>query len=137
MKKSLFLILLALTSCFVAFGQKKPPQSVTNSFRQQFPGVTKVDWSREKNGEWEAEFRATDGKEISANFSPDGAWLETETEIAVSGLPAAVRDAALKIHPGKPIKEAARITSASGQTRYEVEIGRKYLLFDSEGKVVR
>ncbi|MCW5924501.1 MAG: PepSY-like domain-containing protein [Saprospiraceae bacterium] len=137
MKKSLFLSLLALTSCFAAFGQKNPPQSVTNSFSQQFPGVTKVDWSREKNGEWEAEFRAADGRETSANFSPDGTWLETEMEIAVSDLPAAVRDAALKLYPGKKIKEAARVTRASGQTLYEVEIGSKDVLFDAAGKLVR
>ncbi|MBX2892870.1 MAG: hypothetical protein KF734_18220 [Saprospiraceae bacterium] len=52
-------------------------------------------------------------------------------------LPATVRDAVLKLYPGKKIKEAARITRASGQTLYEVEIGRKDVLFDAEGKGVR
>jgi len=137
MKKILFLSLVALASCFSAFAQKNPPQAVLNSFNQKFPGATDVEWSREKNGEWEAEFDAAEGRETSTNFSPDGAWLETETEIAVAELPAAVRDAVAKMRPGKKIREAARILDASGGTSYEVEIGRKDLIFDAEGNLVR
>ncbi len=133
----MFLSLILLASCFAAFAQKTPSQAVLSSFNQKFPGVTDVDWSQEKNGEWEAEFDAANGKEMSANFSADGAWLETEVEIAVAELPAAVRDAVAKIHPGKKIKEAAQITDPSGRTTYEAEVGRKDLIFDAGGNPIR
>ena len=137
MKKIMFLSLITLVSCFSAFAEKKPPQAVLNSFNQKFTGITDVDWSLEKNGEWEAEFDAADGKETSANFSLDGTWLETETEIAITDLPSAVRDAVTKMRPGKKIKEAARILDASGQITYEVEVSGKDLIFNAEGDFVR
>lgn len=114
------------TACF---SQKSVPKAVREAFSKKFPGVSDVDWGKEKNGEWEAEFEI--GKvETTANFSADGTWLETETEIPVADLPAPVR-AALQ---GKKIKEAARIERADGSTVFEAEVGRKDLLFDSAGK---
>lgn len=85
----------------------------------------------EKNGEWEAEFETGD-VESSANFSADGSWLETETEIALAELPAAVRTAL----QGKKVKEAARIERADGSIVYEAEVGKKDLIFDATGKLL-
>lgn len=129
MKKLLFLFALGLGLTFTAAAQKTPPQAVVATFNQKFPGATDVDWDKEKNGEWEAGFKLN-GTEMSANFSDAGQWLETETEIAVSELPQAVRTAL----QGKRIKEAARIQKADGSTVYEAEVRRKDLLFDAGGK---
>lgn len=129
MKKIAFLFALILGSGCAMSAQKTPPQAVVAAFNQKFPGVKKVGWDKEKNGEWEAEFEQNE-VDMSANFSADGKWLETETEIKVTDLPAPVQ-AALK---GKKIKEAARIQKADGTTVYEAEVRRKDLLFDADGK---
>ncbi|MDZ4679333.1 MAG: PepSY-like domain-containing protein [Saprospiraceae bacterium] len=131
MKKIMLLSLLALVSCATAFA-KNPPQAVLAAFQQKFPNAQDVDWSKEKNGDWEAEFELSGSHEMSANFSEAGRWLETETEIAFSELPAPVI-AALK---GKKVKEAARIEKADGTTVYEAEVKRKDLIFDALGKML-
>ncbi|MBK8558056.1 MAG: PepSY-like domain-containing protein [Lewinellaceae bacterium] len=84
-----------------------------------------------KNGDWEAEFEQ-DEVEMSANFNTAGQWLETETEIKVADLPAAVRTAL----QGKKVKEAAKIMRADGTTVYEAEVKRKDMLFDDSGKML-
>ncbi len=109
---------------------QKSPAAVQKAFQQKFPDAGDVDWSHEKSGEWEAEFETADEHEMSASFSPEGKWLETETEIRFAELPAPVQ-AALK---GKKVKETARIERADGATLFEAEIRRKDLLFDPSGK---
>ncbi len=134
MQKILFLsaILLAATTGMQAASNKgNPPEAVRTAFQQKFPGVTDVDWEKEKNGSWEAEFEQND-VEISASFSTAGQWLETEKEIEVAELPAAVRTALA----GQKIKEAAKITRADGMTVYEAEVKRKAILFDDQGKMM-
>lgn len=110
----------------------KPPKAVTAAFQQKFPNIKDVDWSREKNGEWEASFDGPNGKDISANFTADGKWVETETEIPFNQLPAAVQTAL----QGKKVKETARIERADGTVAYEAEVRGKDLLFDASGKML-
>ena len=128
----MFVICLMLASGFSVLGAKTPPEAVLTAFNQKFPGVKDVDWSMEKNGEWEAEFDGTDGKDMSANFSADGKWLETETEISFSELPQPVQTA-LK---GKKVKETARIERMDGKTVFEAEVNRKDLIYDASGKLL-
>ena len=131
MKNIILLSLFVIVSCTMAFSAN-PPEVVLAAFKQKFPNAQDVDWSKEKNGEWEAEFEMPGSNEMSANFSADGRWLETETEIAFSELPAPVI-AALQ---GKKVKEAARIEKADGSTVYEAEVKRKDLIFDASGKML-
>ena len=131
MKKTalLFALILALGCSLSA--QKTPPTAVVTAFNQKFPDMKDVDWGLEKNGQWEAEFDQN-GVDMSADFSAEGTWLETETEIKVADLPAAVKTAL----NGKKVKEAARIQRADGSTVYEAEVRHKDLLFDASGKMV-
>ncbi|MCY7330663.1 MAG: PepSY-like domain-containing protein, partial [Saprospiraceae bacterium] len=111
--------------------QKTPPTAVMTAFNQKFPDMKDVDWGLEKNGQWEAEFDQN-GVDMSADFSAEGTWLETETQIKVADLPAAVKTAL----NAKKVKEAARIQRADGSTVYEAEVRHKDLLFDASGKMV-
>jgi Putative beta-lactamase-inhibitor-like, PepSY-like len=131
MKNTLLFLAFCLTNGLSLLAQKTPPTAVVAAFNKQFTTVKDLDWEREKNGDWEAEFDQN-GTEISANFSPDGKWLETETEIKFSDFPAPVQ-AALK---GKKVKEAAKILRADGTTVYEAEVKRKDLIFDAAGKLL-
>lgn len=131
MKKIMLLSLFALVLCATAFSAN-PPEAVLAAFAQKFPNAQDVDWSKEKNGDWEAEFELPGSHEMSANFSTDGKWLETETEIAFSELPAPIQ----AVLQGKKVKEAARIEKADGSTVYEAEVRRKELIFDASGKML-
>ena len=132
MKKIMLLSLFILVSCAAALAAN-PPDAVVAAFRQKFPNAIDVDWEQEKNGDWEAAFELPDAHEMSASFSAAGNWLETETEIAISELPAPVRTAL----EGKKVKEASRIEKADGSTVYEAEVKRKDLIFDAYGKMLK
>lgn len=128
-----FFLLLALCSgvCYTGYAQKTPPAAVVTAFHQKFQKVQDLEWEKEKNGVWEAEFEQGGG-EISAAFSADGQWLETETEVALTDLPVPVQ-VALK---GKKVKESAKILRADGSTVYEAEVKRKDLIYDAGGKML-
>lgn len=76
-------ILLALTSC-----DKKEvaPKKVADAFTKKFPTATDVEWEKESETEWEAEFKIG-GKEHSSNFMQDGTWVETEYEVEETEIP--------------------------------------------------
>lgn len=83
------LVLVIAVFSLLACGQATPPDAVTGAFIKKFPTAKKVKWDKENDKEWEAEF-VVGKNEMSANYDLDGYWLETEGEIEVSQLPAAV-----------------------------------------------
>lgn len=116
------------------------PNAVVTSFQSHFNGAKVDAWDKEKNGEYEAEFKINK-VEMSANFSSDGTLIETEEEIAVSGLPKSVEEYINKNYLGSKIEEAAKITDAAGKITYEAEIekGKEEieLIFDVNGQFVK
>ena len=138
MKKMLFLAVLAIGIIFTAIqarslGKQEVPAAVLTAFKQKFPQAAEVEWKKEKDGNWEAEFEMGEKEsEMSATFDPSGKWLETETEISIADLPVAVKAAV----QGKKVKEASKIMRTDGSTVYEAEVKGKDLLFDANGKTV-
>lgn len=122
-----FLLLAAPT----ASAKPQIPEGVLKAFQAKFPAARDVDWEVDNKTEYEAEFELN-GTEMSASFDAAGKWLETETEIRLTDLPAPVQ-AALQ---GKKVKEAAKIERADGSTVYEAEVKRKDLLLDAAGKLL-
>ncbi len=116
----------------IAQAQSAPAKS---AFAKLHPQATGVKWEKEDGG-YEASFKEN-GKSMSVVMDGQGKLKETETDIAVSELPAAVRDYVAKQMPGKKIKEAALITDAAGMKKYEAEVGGKDLLFDMAGKPLK
>ena len=125
-----------MTSCSSA---GNPPEAVQKAFTKMFPTVTKVKWGKENATEYEAEFDLN-GAEMSANFTSDGTWVETETEIEASQLPAAVSTAIEKQYSGWAIREAAKVESATKGLIYEADIKsgvqRKEVAFKEDGTSV-
>ena len=99
----------------------KVPAPVKSAFQAKFSTVSDVKWEKEDASVFEAEFRLS-GVQMSANFAPDGKWLETETEISFAELPPAVSNAFQKSHKSASRKEAARIELASGKIIYEIAL---------------
>lgn len=128
------LLTLTPVAVFATATQTRPPQAVLEAFQKAYPNAEDVDWELEY-GMYEAEFEIG-GIEQSATFTVAGYLLETEVEIAVSELPAAVRDYVAAHYKGKKIKEAARIITAKKTVAYEVEVKRRDLMFDEQGNLL-
>jgi hypothetical protein len=108
------------------------PAAVKAAIARLYPTARNVKFEKE-NGDYEAGFKHN-GKSMSVVLDVKGTVKETETEIPVSALPAAVRDYVAKQMPGKKIKEAAEIVDANGTKKFEAEVGGKDLMFDTAGK---
>ncbi|MBS1586048.1 MAG: PepSY-like domain-containing protein [Bacteroidetes bacterium] len=137
MKKLILVGLMLITAC--AFAQKidvsKVPATVKKSFDKAFPGVKTSKWEIEKK-DYEANF-TQNGKKMSALFSADGKWLETETDINISALPATVTKYLAANYKAEKVKEAAMIEKADGSTNYEAEVKGQDLIFDKGGNFIK
>ncbi len=110
------------------------PAAVKTAFSKQYPGVT-VKWIKE-DGKYEAEFKKN-GNAMSALFEANGTMEESEMDIKVADLPAAVLAYVKEHYAGKKIKEGAKITKADGSVIYEAEVDGKDVLFDASGKFLK
>src|SRR5206468_966913 len=97
--------LLATVSC----AAQNVPETVKNAFAKSFPNTTVKKWDKEDSN-YEANF-TKDGKSMSATFDANGTWMETETDIKISELPAAVTDYVKSNYKGATIKEAAVLSN--------------------------
>ncbi len=137
--KTLFLAFAATTMIWVdapAQSVKNPPVRTKTAFEQKFPGALQVKWGKENSSEYEAEFVLGTTK-MSANFTTDGKWLETESTIPVNQIPATVSSSIAKLFPDSTVLEADRIERAEKNILYEIVLKtgtkKKELLFDEKG----
>lgn len=138
MKQILFAGLLSLATLMITSGAIRlidAPAAVKAAITKLYPTAKNVKFEKE-DGDYEAGFKHN-GKSMSVVLDANGTVKETEMEIAISELPAAVRDYVAKQMPGKKIKEAAEIVDAKGVKTYEAEVGGKDLMFDSAGKLLQ
>jgi len=122
MKKNFIVLIAAIIIGFSANCQGlKVPEAVQNAFTARFPNATNLKWGKENAKEYEAEFKLN-GNSISANFSQDGTWVETESVIPESELPSAVKAAVGKKYPGAPITLAEKTEQPGNKILYEVSV---------------
>jgi len=111
------------------------PAAVKAAITKLYPTAKNVKFEKE-NRDYEAGF-TLNGKAISVVLDPNGTVKETETEIPVSVLPAAIRGYIARKMPGKKIKEAAEMLDATGKRTYEAQVGGKDLIFDERGTLIK
>ncbi|MEP7318553.1 MAG: PepSY-like domain-containing protein [Panacibacter sp.] len=128
------LLILTLATTLSCSAQTTPPAPVQAAFAKNFPGITAKKWDKE-DGNYEANF-SKDGKTMSVTFDISGAWLETETDIAVKDLPGSVTAYIKEHYKGAGIKEAGMLKTPKGEM-YEAEVKGKDLLFDMNGKFLK
>lgn len=120
MKKIILMPAIVLLATTTTQAQTKVPEAVSSSFAKKFPTATAVKWDKENAHEYEVGFTVK-GEKHSANFSDKGEWLETESTITFATLPEAVKDAYNKVHKPIAVIATAKIETAKGERKYEVE----------------
>jgi hypothetical protein len=128
------LIVIATAFATISCKQQKAPPVVETAFEKSFPNTTVEKWNKEDD-KYEAEF-SKDGKPMSATFDTEGNLVETETDIEVSGLPAAITEYVKTNYEGAAIEEAEIIKKGS-DTMYELEVKDAELLFDRNGNFLK
>jgi hypothetical protein len=113
----------------------KPPAAALAAFQKAYPGAIKVKWEKEE-GDFEVNFVHAK-KEMSAVYSATGTLKESEEEIEAAMLPAAASTYIKEHFKGAKIKEAAKITKATGEVTYEAEVNESDVIFDKDGKFVK
>ncbi len=143
MKTIIVVWLCAMLSILTTQAQKtnslKVPANVLSSFQSKFPSAKVVKWEKECNSEYEANFTINQ-KSTSANFDLAGRWVETETAITTTTLPALVLAMLKNNYTDFKIKAAYEIESIKNGPTFEVEIEKSEtafeLLLTPEGKVL-
>ena len=140
MKRIIVLLAFMLISIPVFAQRINVPKKVKDSFTKLYPKAVEVEWSKENETEFEAGFKQ-DGKGMSVVLDKEGNVKETETALESSGLPVNVMPYINKNYAGCEITETAKIISASGEVKYEVEVtdGKKHkdILFDKNGSPIK
>ena len=121
MKKSIFSFIIFTVVCLPALCQVKVPDVVKNAFTNRFPTATNIKWEKENKTELEANFKMNN-TDVSANFGLDGTWVETETTIPASELPAAITNAVNTKYPGAVYGRTEKIEKPGGKVLYEVNV---------------
>lgn len=142
MNKVILVAILGLT-----FGCSNPkkngtndqiPEVVKSSFAVKYPNASKLIWGDE-NGSFEVSF-VQNKTEFSVVFDSQGKFMEEETEIKVSALTKTVVDYCKSNYSDHKILEAAKITTNSGEIKYEAELSKGKMhfdvIFDVNGKFI-
>lgn len=106
MKKQILFTIALVIALFAC--TQDPPKKVTDAFTNKFTNTTDVRWEQENENEWEADFKS-EGTEMSASFTNDGKWLETETLLNKKDIPADVYKAVLLKFEGWEVDEVESI----------------------------
>lgn len=97
------------------FDSNSPGTKVLHCLRHHFPEATNIDWSKEKDGVFEAIFRVN-GIEQIAWFEKSGFWLKTETNYTLGMLDENIRQ---KLELYGQIMSSIFIERANGDSEYE------------------
>jgi Putative beta-lactamase-inhibitor-like, PepSY-like len=138
MKKSILVVAIALATITVQAQKMKEaaiPAPVKAAFAKAYPNTKAKSWEME-DGKYEAEFEVNK-VEMSVLMDASGNIKETESEIQVTALPAAVVDYCTKNYAGKKIAEASKIVDEKGVVTYEAEINKMDVLFSADGTFIK
>jgi len=116
-----FIFSFATIACSQKITEKDIPAPVKTAFNNKFPGATDIKWEKENKKELEANFKMNK-TDVSANFGLDGTWVETETTIPSSELPAVVSNAVNIKYPGAVYGRTEKIEKPASKILYEVNI---------------
>ena len=117
------------------------PQSAKDNFARQYPSAQDVQW---ENDVVNVNVRFTqNGEQMNAEYSNKGIWKNTFQSTTYENLPAAVQDGFNKSkYADRQVTDAKMIYYPADVIQYRVKVEKndlqkKYLYFDTTGKLVR
>ena len=136
--KMLVVLLLGMFGC-QSEGKAQAPEAVKSTFQKKYPGENDPDWHTDRNGNYESNFKKK-GKHYKADFTPAGAWIETERRIKKKELPKAIRKILESEYDAYDIVEIEEVEHHSKGLFYDVEIkkdGKKQdVEFKKDGTII-
>ncbi|WGD34517.1 PepSY-like domain-containing protein [Olleya sp. YS] len=133
------LIALIVFSCQNTV-KSQVPKEVQSNFESKYPGENDPDWETDSNGNYEAHFKKK-GVKYRADFSPNGQWIETETNIDKDDLPKAIKQVIKEQYGSEDITEVELVDSATKGTFYDVEFKQKGknmdVMFRANGEIIQ
>jgi hypothetical protein len=128
------------------FAQKIKPQNlpdeIKTAFLTAYPNAENARWSRESNGNYEADFRVQKSK-CSAVYTSEGNLVEAEIAVKWVEVPIAVRQTVLLQFKGYKVKESEKkiLPDQADKNFYEVELqkgGEKLeVLLSETGEIIK
>jgi len=133
----ILLVCLPLIACNAL--QEGIPDAVKAAFAKKYPGENDPDWFFDKNGNYEAKFKK-DGIHYRADFTPQGVWVETETNIKEKELPKAIKKVIKEKYDDLKIAEIEKVESNAKGLFYDVEFKvngtKKDVEFNASGQIL-
>lgn len=137
--KKIFAIGLVCLSIMAVNAQKLNeavvPVIIKNAFVKMYPDIKNAEWNMESSL-YKARFAEKNYKG-SVMFDKNGKWTEREVVVPEKSLPASIETYMQTNYKNMKIKEAAKVTKASGEIQYKVTIGGKQILFTKEGDFIK
>jgi hypothetical protein len=115
---------------------KDVPEAVKTTFDKKYPDAKKVSWEKEK-GNYEANWGGKSGEDSSVTFTPSANFVEIVVAIPINQLPPGVAVYVGSNYKEAKIREAGKVTDATGRHMYEAEIKGKDLIFDEKGNFLK
>ncbi|MFN8286771.1 MAG: PepSY-like domain-containing protein [Chitinophagales bacterium] len=111
----LFFAVITLSVSAQKITPNKVPGAVGSAFRTKFPQAQQDTWFVADSGNYQVQF-FNEKKVQSATFDGKGLWLQTETEINLNQLPAAVNRAFNSQFAGFNVQEVYQVETPKGTT---------------------
>lgn len=138
MKKTFFMLMLSLFTGILSAQQLKEaevPAPVKKSFSKQYPAMKVESWR--KAGElYEARYVESKQRK-GVTISAAGDIMELKNEVAVTELPAAIKNYVAQNASNAKISEAYTRVDVSGITFYDVTVNSTVYVFDFDGNFVK
>lgn len=121
--------------------QSDVPEAVLAAFSGQYAGIGNVEWEREYDGSYVADFWK-DSREHEASYSADGTWIQTEIDYGrdFAALPPAVQEGynATEYASQWAIDDIDEIQRPDVATQYKIEVEKAgqrdmHLYFSPDG----
>ncbi len=130
-------ITMAYMSC--QYKNEDVPKAVKASFEAKYPNEKEPDWGKDKNENFEAKFKK-DGKDLRADFTPQGKWVETENSIDEDDLPEVIKEILETEFDDHKVIEVEEVEHNSKGFYYDVEISKekkkKDIMFTKDGTIL-
>ncbi len=137
MKQFVLLTALIFSITFCEAQIRKVPATVTEAFKEHFPGASNVSWKDKITG-FEASFNL-EGSRMYAKFNNDAEWEKTETVFKYEELNDDVKNGFRKSkYNDWEIKDVRKVESKEHGILYKIEVKKnavqkKNLLFNETG----